>query len=234
MLDQKAILDKKNLGLILLLLFLVSITAGILHTSYTRGVFHNPAPDNRALPEELSSAERKVNVEVIFDISNSMWGQVKGVNKILDSREVLSVIVKDLPSHVVLGLRTFGGDGESRLIVPLGTNNRSDIQKVINSLRPEGKSPIGYALEQAGKDLKANEGKKYIILLTDGIDNGNVDPVAKARDLRDAGVITHVVYLRNPDGTGIEELTRVAEEGGGHFFTFDEKDLVVPTMTLTH
>lgn len=234
MLDKKAILDKKNLGLIILLLFLISITVGIFHTSYTSRVFHHAAPDDHTLPSELTSPERDVNVEVIFDISNSMWGQVKGVNKILDSREVLKVIVKDLPTHVVLGLRTFGGDGESRLIVPLGKDNRTDIKALIDKLRPEGKSPIGYALEQAGKDLQATEGKKYIILLTDGIDNGTLDPVAKARELREAGIITHVVYLRNPDGTGIEELTRVAEEGGGHFFTFDERDLVVPTMTLTY
>lgn len=232
MLDKQAILDQKNLGLIILLLFLISITAGILHTSYTTGVFHKAAPDESSLLPDLNP-ERKVNVEVIFDISNSMWGQVKGVNKILESREVLSVIVKDLPSHVLLGLRTFGGDGESRLVVPLGTDNRTEIKNIIDKLHPEGKSPIGYALEQAGNDLKKVEGGKYIILLSDGIDNGTVDPVVKARELREAGIITHVVYFRNADSTGVEELTNIAEEGGGRFFTFDDKERVVPTMTMT-
>lgn len=229
-------MDRKNLTLLILLLFLIAATAGILRQGKLNGVFadgSSPEGIQQAQqgPGFEATAGQEVNIEAILDVSGSMWGQVRGVNKIVSSREVLGIFLNDLPANARVGLRTFGGKGESRLIVPIG-NNKGAIKNIIDKLRPSGKSPIGYALEQAGKDLENVGGKRYIVLISDGIDTGKVDPVAKARELKEQGIITHVVYVKNATGQGTDELMKVADEGGGHFFTIDEKDLIAPTLAL--
>lgn len=231
-------LNRKNWSLLILLLFLVAISAGFLHSNLLKGI----VPVKEKLPVSGTpqyqldfqvASKSDVHVEVIIDVSGSMWGQFKGVNKIVNSKGVLAILAKDLPSDVKLGVRTFGEDEETRLEIPVGLDNRDEIDRIMKQLRPSGKSPIGYALEEAGNDLRSLKGKRYIVLVSDGIDNGKVDPIAKATMLRKEGIITHVVYVRGLEGIGEDKLNRLAEAGGGHFFTVNEKDLVVPTMTLT-
>ena len=224
-------LDRKNLTLLLILLFLIAASAGILREGRSAGVFGDSKNGDGSANFNAAPGQ-EINIEAILDVSGSMWGQVQGINKIVSSREILGVFLKDLPASAKIGLRTFGGDGESRLIVPLGNGKQGEIKDIIDKVRPSGKSPIGYALEQAGKDLSNATGKRYIVLITDGIDNGKVDPIAKARELKDLGIITHVVYVKNPDNAGIEILSKLADAGGGHFFTVDEKDLIAPTLAL--
>ncbi|AZR72707.1 hypothetical protein BBF96_04450 [Anoxybacter fermentans] len=227
--------DKKNLFLLTFLLILITVSAWLLPASYFKEVFFY---GNKKLTVQdeiyLTFPKPEINVEVIVDVSGSMWGKFEGVSKIINSKGILKILLKDLPQDVKLGLRTFGGKEESRLEVPLGLNNREEIEKKVKKLRPDGKSPIGYALDQAGKDLLKIRGQKYIILISDGLDNGKIDPIAKAKELRDAGIITHVVFLKSAENVGEEKLLKIAEAGGGHFFTINEKDLVVPIMTLTN
>lgn len=226
--------NRKNWSLLILLLFLVSISAGFLHPNLLKGIVSGKEKlPVSGTPHYQVASKSDVHVEVIIDVSGSMWGQFKGVNKIVNSKGVLAILVKDFPPDVKLGVRTFGGEEETRLEIPVGLDNREEIESIMKQLRPSGKSPIGYALEEAGKDLRSLNGKRYIILVSDGIDNGKVDPITKASMLRKDGIITHVVYVRGIEGFGEDKLNRLAEAGGGHFFTVDEKDLVVPTMTLT-
>ncbi len=227
--------NRKNLSLLFLLLFLLALCKGLFQSPMFQEIFSSQ-PEKSVIQEEIyltqEYSQPEIYVEAIIDVSGSMWGQIQGVNKIINSRGVMNVLLKDLPDNVRLGLRTFGGSGESRLEVPLGVNNREQIQEIIQQLRPSGKSPIGYAIEQAGKDLQTVQGRKYILLISDGIDNGQIDPVAKVRELKAEGIITHVIHVHSSGGTGETRLQEIAETGGGHFFNFNERDLVVPTMTL--
>mgnify|MGYP006275754503 CR=1 FL=1 len=227
-------ISKKNLFLLACLLILIFISAWLLPIDYFKSVYYRQPDDitvqNRSNP---TSSKPDVNVEIILDVSGSMWGQFDGASKILNSKGIMEIILKDLPKNVKVGFRTFGGDGESRLEVPLDIDNRDKIKEMLKDLRPSGKSPIGYALEEARKDLDIQPGSKFIILISDGIDNGELDPVKKAEELKKQGIVTHVVFLRSNEQDGEKMLARLAQAGGGHFFTIDEKDLVVPTMTLT-
>ena len=225
--------NRKNLKLLILLLALLIITKGLFDSSFFSN-FLLPVVGDENLTTEIyqASSEQEINVEMIVDVSGSMWGQIQGVNKIINSKGVLKVLLRDLPQTIKLGLRTFGGNEETHLRIPLGSNNRNEMEKIIKSLRPSGKSPIGYALDQAGKDLNNLQGKKYIILISDGIDNGEIDPVTKVKELRSKGIITHVVYIKDAKSAGEDKLRKISEAGGGHFFSINEKELVVPTLTL--
>lgn len=225
-------LTRKNLMLLILLIALLVITKGLFDSNFFSNFLLPVVGEVNLTTDNQVASNQEINVEMIVDVSGSMWGQIQGVNKIINSKGVLKVLLRDLPQNVKLGLRTFGGKEETHLRIPLGSNNRLEMEEIIQSLRPSGKSPIGYALDQAGKDLVNLEGKKYIILISDGIDNGEIDPVKKVQDLRSKGIITHVVYIKDVKSTGEEKLRKISEAGGGHFFSIDEKDLVVPTLTL--
>lgn len=224
---------RKNLSLLILLFFLIAATAGLFQASFFQNFFSSGI-EKRIMQNEfiLSMPKLLINVEVILDVSGSMWEQIEGVNKIINSKDIIQVLINDFPEDVRMGLRTFGGNKVSHLEIPLGTQNRKEMEKALKKLRPSGKSPIGFALDLAGKDFASREGKKYIILISDGLNNGNIDPIFKAEELRKNGIIIHVVYLKSINGNGDKVLSQIAKVGGGHFYCIEEKDLVVPTMIL--
>lgn len=223
----------KNVSLLILLLFLMAVIRGLFQGPFFQQMFSLDT-GVAVVQEEIypSFSEPENYVEVIIDVSGSMWGQFQGVNKIVNSQAIMEVLLKDLPPKVQLGLRTFGGHKETHLQIPLGTDNRQDIWNTIQLLRPSGKSPIGYALQQAGNDLIAKKGRKYIVLISDGIDTGQIDPVCTAKELKAQGITTHVIFVKGAEKTGEQKLREIAKSAGGRFFTLNEKESVVPTMTL--
>lgn len=223
----------KNVSLLILLLFLMALIGSLFQGSFFQKMFSLDTGVAVVQEEAYPSFSEPENyVEVIIDVSGSMWGQFQGVNKIVNSQRIMEVILKDLPPNVQLGLRTFGGQRETRLEIPLGKDNRQEIWNTIRLLRPSGKSPIGYALQQAGNDLAQKQGRRYIILISDGIDNGQIEPVNTAKELQSMGITTHVIFVKGAEETGEQTLREIAKSARGRFFTFDERELVVPTMTL--
>lgn len=48
------------------------------------------------------------HIELVLDISGSMWGQIQGVAKIEIAREVLEALLKSFPKDASLGVRVYG------------------------------------------------------------------------------------------------------------------------------
>ncbi|MFW6410270.1 MAG: hypothetical protein ACOCZR_04420, partial [Halanaerobiales bacterium] len=70
--------------------------------------------------------ESNVNLEIIWDASESMWGRVDGVEKIIKSREILKSIINRIPAETKLSLRIFGGknnESKNQKIVVVSSNN---------------------------------------------------------------------------------------------------------------
>ena len=72
----------------------------------------------------------------------------------------------------------------SKLTVPLGANNAQNILNSIYQTSATGWTPITYSLKQAvNVDFAGIEGKKHIILLTDGGENCDESPCTYAIEL---------------------------------------------------
>jgi Mg-chelatase subunit ChlD len=168
-------------------------------------------------------------LEVILDVSNSMWGQVGGRAKIELAREALAGALADLPSTVPVGLRAYGhrvavGEREAgcqdteRLIVSAPGNGPAIVTEA-STLQPRGQTPIARSLEQAAADLVADGGAATILLLTDGVESCGGDPVAVVTQLRASGVpvILHTVGL-GVDAADAAALASLAEAGAGTYF----------------
>jgi hypothetical protein len=90
----------------------------------------------------------------------------------------------------------------------------------VDDLNPKGKTPLTDAVRMAAKELRSEEGKATVILVSDGLETCEADPCAATAELKKAGVglTVHVVGF----GTTAEEnkkLQCIADNTGGKLFS---------------
>ena len=175
----------------------------------------------------LSISERAV--EVVFDASNSMWGQLQGQAKISIAQDILQDALEGLPNDLNLALRAYGhrdrrelrNCADSELLVPFASRNREQISQEISKLKPRGQTPLAYALKQIATDFAGFHGERAVVLVTDGIESCGGDPVAVARSLREQDIRVHVIGfgLGSEEDEDLTSLQAIAEASGGRFLS---------------
>ena len=105
-------------------------------------------------------------------------------------------------------------------MVAVGPLDKQAMIKRISSINPKGMTPITRSLEKAGAVLAAAESYTTIILVSDGKETCKGDPCAAMKGLREKGiqVTAHVVGFDVTDEEK-KQLTCIAEQGGGRYFT---------------
>ncbi|WP_306044177.1 VWA domain-containing protein [Nioella sp. MMSF_3534] len=177
------------------------------------------------LPVSAQSNNNPATI-LVLDASNSMWGQIDGVNKIVIAREVISDLLTQIPDNMELGLTMYGhnrrGDcTDIETMVPPGLNNRDEIARIVNSVNPRGRTPLSDAVIQAAEELRYTENAATVILVSDGRETCDADPCAVGRALEEAGIdfTAHVIGFDVDEPEGIAELQCLAENTGGQFLT---------------
>lgn len=170
---------------------------------------------------------------LVLDASGSMRERAQGgMTKIAAAQKALTSVVADLPVDARVGLRVFGATVEnagdkgactdSQLVVPVGTNNKAALQAAISTHKPYGETPIGYALEEAAKDL-GKHGKRSIILVDDGEATCAPDPCETAKKIAASGVDVSInVVGLSVDAKTRKQLQCIASQGNGDYY--DAKD----------
>lgn len=154
---------------------------------------------NLYTPQTYSSNEAgqkfKSGSKILFivDFSNSMNEELNGRKKIHIAMDTLSSILPKINPEIQTGLRVYGhragltylqGCMASKLTVPLARNNAQNILNSIYKTQATGWTPITYSLKQAvNSDFAGVEGRKHIILLTDGGENCDESPCTYAIEL---------------------------------------------------
>ena len=185
-----------------------------------------PAPED--LPEAAADGPGPV-LEVILDVSNSMWGQVDGRVKMDLAREALAASLIELPLNVRVALRAYGhltpfGDEaqscqETELLIPPTEGGSAQVLAEASSLTPTGQTPIALSLRAAADDLAAAGGAGVVLLLTDGVESCGGDPTAVAAQIAASGLtfVLHTVGL-GVDADSAAALRALATAGGGDYF----------------
>ena len=168
-------------------------------------------------------------VEIVVDASRSMWGRKYGEPKMVVAKEILQDVSYWFPEDLDLALRAYGSTSpsdsndcaDSTLLVPFGEDNREPIRAAIAGLRPLGQTPIAYALNQAARDFGTLQDDRALVLVTDGIESCGGDPVQAARELREQGIIVHLIGfgLGNAADEDAASLQAVANASGGRYVT---------------
>lgn len=175
----------------------------------------------------LSLNER--SVEIVVDASRSMWGQINGKSKMAVAQEILHDASTWLPDDLNLALRAYGNASpsvennctDSALLVGFGAQSRAPIRRAISGLRPRGQTPIAYALRQAAGDFAGLDSERALVLVTDGIESCGGNPVAAARELREQGIMIHVIGfgMNNAVDEDGASLRAIAEASGGLYLS---------------
>ncbi|TCC09836.1 vWA domain-containing protein [Kribbella soli] len=169
---------------------------------------------------------------LVLDSSGSMAEPAgDGHTKIAAARTALSSVVTKLPEAAEVGLRVYGATvfkrtqagacTDTQLTVPIGTANRPQLQTAIAKYKPYGETPIGYALQQAAKDL-GPVGQRTIVLVSDGEATCAPEPCAVARSIAQQGIDLKIdVVGFRVGGKARTQLQCVAREGRGDYYDAD-------------
>jgi Ca-activated chloride channel family protein len=174
----------------------------------------------------LATAAARAEVVIVYDASNSMWGQVEGRHKIEIAREVLGELVADWDPAESLGLVAYGhrreGDcSDIEVVVQPGPVDPAAFVAKVEGLVPRGKTPLTEAVRQAAELLRYRDVPATVLLLSDGIETCGADPCAVAAELAAAGVAftAHVVGFDVANEADQAQLRCIADNTGGLFRT---------------
>lgn len=164
---------------------------------------------------------------IILDSSSSMAEEFDGSIKIEVAKEILHEMVADLPDGIRVGLRIFDRCEYSRLLRPITLLDRAALQAQIAQITTGGPTPIAYALEQAKGDFARLSGRKLILLVSDGIETCEGDPVAAAKALIEAGYdlrIDVVGFDIRENPAARKQMMMIAAATGGVYYDAESRE----------
>ena len=188
--------------------------------------------------ETHASAQERDSLYIIYDSSNSMWGELSdGSRKYEAGRSALANFLASRIPGRDLAFRAYGhnrrGDcRDSSLVVPFTswTGASGAINDFANRIKPRGKTPINYSLREALKDF--GERKGDILLISDGIESCDADPCALMQQWQNRGINlkVHVVGFGLKDYES-QALACIASISGGSYFDANSAGGLVEALT---
>lgn len=178
------------------------------------------------VPAFTLAEEEKTNILFIFDSSASMTNPISDVeSKMEAAKKVLSEVVGDLPANINVGLEVYShrkadSCDDIEIIVPVGKLDVNEIRRKINSLQALGNTPIAAALEKGASELQSLKGKKIIVLISDGEETCDGDPIETADHIRKTMGIDVVIHVTgfDVDNRAKQQLSGIAQAGGGNYY----------------
>lgn len=191
----------------------------------------------------LTTPRREGTVIMAFDVSNSMAADDLEPSRIEAAKIAARAFVEQQPSSIRIGVVAFG---DGAVLVQQPTNTPEDVIAAIDRLSVEGGTSLGQGLFAAltaiaGKPLNIDEaalesdlgqvdigyfGSSTIVLLSDGENNGEPDPLVVAQIASVAGVHIHAIGIGTPEGT-------VVDIGGFNVATALDAELLSQVATVT-
>jgi Ca-activated chloride channel family protein len=182
-------------------------------------------------------------VELILDASGSMNAADAGggMTRIEAAREALSTLITELPEGAPVGLRVYGNADTpaakrrscdvTDLVQPIEPLDPAGMTARLDEFQPGGKTPIGNALQEAGRDLR-DAGQQVIVLVSDGLDTcAPPDPCDVARRLARSGVdlrVQAIGFKTDPKATAA--LRCIAGATGGTYRDADDAESLADSL----
>ena len=198
-----------------------------------------------ALMPPAGAAENMDPTVVVLDASGSMLQKdVGGQTRMDAAKQATTEFVSEAPKDAQLGLVTYGtGTGSSdaekeagcrdiTVLARPGEKPSDALKNEVNGLQPRGYTPIGNSLLKAN-ELLPKDGKRSIVLVSDGIDTCAPPPVCDvAKQLKEQGtdLVVHTIGFMVDDAARAE-LTCVANVTGGTYADASSKESLKATLT---
>lgn len=190
-----------------------------------------------------ASAAREQNTLIILDASGSMSEMMGSETRMAAAKDVLLQYVALQSSTTNLGFLVYGHKGDRteagkpascdgvELLADLGEVSAETFPTLLDQFEPTGWTPIAGALQAAEARFADKMGAvNKIILITDGLETCEGDPVATARSLSSDPNIQLVVDVV---GFGISNqgdeaaLREIADAGNGDYFQVESREAFI-------
>jgi len=173
----------------------------------------------------VPAAAQGCKVMLIVDSSRSMWGQIDGVNKVVHARNALDRFFKQQKGAFRMGLMAYGHQEKAScddfaVLKEIGDVDAPAYSSAVKNISPKGSTPIAAALEGAADEMAKETGRKHIVLLSDGLDNCEGDPCARARQLAESVpqmTLHAIAFDKSGKQDKLQQLACIAEPSGGIF-----------------
>lgn len=189
------------------------------------------------------SADTRNSALIILDGSKSMNEDAGNGGTRLDAaKRAVGTLLDRLPAGVPLGLRVYGAKvaetsreeacRDTELVVPVGPLDKEGMRSTVEGLEGKGRTPIGNSLLAAPDDFGASEGRRTIVLVSDGGDNcAPPNPCEAAREVSKQGIDLSISVV----GLQVNERVRrqlecIAKAGGGTYVGVDDADALADEL----
>ena len=169
----------------------------------------------------VAEPRREGTVILAFDVSTSMAAKDLAPTRLDAAKAAARTFVTKQPSSIRLGVVAFG---DSAVISQQPTNDRKEVLAAIDRLAPQGGTALGRGIVSAisaiaGKPISVDEtgqdgtaggdelgyyGSAAVVLLSDGENTTDPDPLVLAELASTAGVRIFPIGLGSPQGTVLE------------------------------
>ena len=168
-----------------ILFVILLLTANIL---YAEPNFTYSTPETYKYTPAKTEQNNNSSEKILFivDFSNSMNQKLGHRTKIDIALSTMKDILQMIPPQTSVGMRVYGHKTgftprqsctASQLVSPIQKNNAVNIYSRLTSINAVGWTPITYSLKQAAYfDFPDTNGKKRIILISDGGENCDESP----------------------------------------------------------
>lgn len=165
-------------------------------------------------------------VVLCIDTSGSMSATDLSPTRAAAAKAAARAFIDAVPQGTRIGIVTFASGAS---VVQAPTDDLDVVRDALNRIPPpNGGTAIGDALTLAGRQLPT-QGKRVIVLMTNGVNNGGVDPVNAARQVAAAGAGIYTVGIgtsgsgelipgtNEPAELDDDTLRAIAASGGGTY-----------------
>ena len=176
---------------------------------------------------------KKQGVEVIIalDVSNSMLARDIQPDRLTRAKQALTRLIDNLENDKI-GLIVFAGDAYTQ--IPVTTDYISAkmfLSAISPQMVPKQGTAIGSAIDLGMRSFSPGEGKsKTMIIITDG-ENHEDDPVTKAKEASEAGIVIHTIGIGSPQGVPVPivsggKLDYLKDKDGNSVITRLDEDIL--------
>jgi hypothetical protein len=150
-----------------------------------------------------------------------------GETRIQVARRAVTGVAALVPAKAQLSLRLYGAQSPARqkncndtnLAVPFAAaeSNGAAITSAVGGSKAQGYTPIALSLQQAAGDFPADAKERVIVLVSDGKETCQGDPVVAAKTLAAKNITVHTVgFVVDTAARG--QLQAIARATGGTYF----------------
>ncbi len=184
------------------------------------------------------------NVAIILDASNSMNAMFDARTRLDAAKDALVGLFDVLPEGLIVRLSVYGHrvtkadqvascQDIELLFGPAAFDaaSSSEMEASLGQIQAQGLTPMAYAIQRAATDLEGLEGESIIVLLSDGEETCDGDPLAMASMLAtmEPAITLHVIGL-DLEPMARDMLTTMAALANGQYVGVNEAGDVLAAL----